>query len=446
MSMTAASRGLVGFLDALRPDGTVVGWARDPKDPATRPLIRLLRGVEVLAEVEATIAREDGNPGFRLVPPVALTPEDFLEGRVRVRAVAPGRQAATTLAMTPRMREVLEERAGWEPTVAPRAAAPDPTRPATPPRAAPPSPPPPSPPAPSPPPASPPPPSPPRVSPPPAPPPAPPSRSPAAAPPPATAPAPRPEIPAPHAAPDAPPLRAMHAMALALHRAGIPVLHALIPPRGAVVRRGQAEPNAHPALALEQQAAAWPLLAQDWLPLRQALARDAQPMALWRHDGQQLTVEGQMVLLRLLLSALRLRHPAMASALIRAEAIIARADLACLPRREIGEASGPSFLGVMARETEPALTERIFADLPPPVPIAPAATGVEAWRNMAAPLPWRVVVLTVPGLGGSTGPALIGWWLRRLAAECVLSEALEIAPPGALVDAAPNLVLTLAPA
>lgn len=239
----------------------------------------------------------------------------------------------------------------------------------------------------------------------------------------------------------------MHSMAAALHEAGIPVLHVLVPPRSAVVG---AEAATHPALALEQEAASWPLLAQDWLPLRQAFARDAQPMALWRHDGARVTVEGQMVLLRLLLAALRLRHPGQLQALTRAEALAARADLAALPRREIpanaGEAAGPAFLGVIARETEPALTDSIFADLPDPHPIGPETEGVEAWRSPGAPLPWRIVLLTTPGLGGSAAPAMLGWWLRRLSVECVVSEALELAPPAALVDAAPNLVVTLAAA
>ena len=71
--------------------------------------------------------------------------------------------------------------------------------------------------------------------------------------------------------------------------------------------------------------------------------------------------------------------------------------------------------------------------------------GLEAWSAPAAPLPWRVVVLAAPGLGGSAGPARLGWWLRWLVAECVLSEALHIAAPEAALGPQPDLVLTLAP-
>ncbi|NKC32648.1 hypothetical protein HEQ75_17410, partial [Roseomonas sp. BU-1] len=130
----APPRGLIGFLDALRQGELVVGWAADPTDRQARPTIRLMRGVEVLAECEADVARDDGNPGFRLRAPQKLAPQDFLEGRVRVRALLPGRQASTTLAMTRRMREALEAEAGWDSTTeapaAPPAAPPAEARPA----------------------------------------------------------------------------------------------------------------------------------------------------------------------------------------------------------------------------------------------------------------------------------------------------------------------------
>ena len=42
-----------------------------------------------LAEGPTDIQRDDGKPGFRLRSPTPLTPRDFLEGRVRVRAVLP---------------------------------------------------------------------------------------------------------------------------------------------------------------------------------------------------------------------------------------------------------------------------------------------------------------------------------------------------------------------
>jgi hypothetical protein len=229
----------------------------------------------------------------------------------------------------------------------------------------------------------------------------------------------------------------MQALAAALRDAGIPCLHIVVPPRGAVLG---AAPE---ALPLEQQAAGLPLLAQDWVPLRQAFARQAQPMALWRQDGRRLTVEGTLTLLRLLLAVLRLRFPEHEAALVRAMALADRAEPGALPRREIGEESGLSFLGVPVRETEPALPDDLFTDLPPPQPLGPEVEGVEAWRSPAAPLPWRLVLLATPGLAGSAGPAALGWWLRRLCAECVISEALDSAPPAAVVEAAPTLVVTL---
>jgi hypothetical protein len=514
------TRGVLGFLDALRPDGTVVGWARDAAAPATPLTIRLMRGVEVLAETEANRRRDDGNPGFVLVPPVWLTPEEFLEGRVRVRASLPGRQVATTLAMTPRMRERLEEQAGWEPTVtlraprpatAPAAPAPEPApipapepapvveapppppAPVAPTRRSVPVPPRPAPSAsltPPPPPPPPPPPEPepeplavaaPEPEPEPAtvlapmpdpepeamavPEPAPmPEPEPVAVPEPMPEPEPAPEpepepvpepVPEPEPAPAPPPepepepapapppepvhaaLRPLQALSLHLAPRGIALLHLRVPPRAAILA---ADPE---ATAEEVEAASLPWLAQDWVPLRQALARDPQPLALWRHDGQRLTVEGMLQVVRLLLAVLRLRAPAQAAALDRAEALVARADPAALPRREIGAATGQTFLGVPVRETEPDFGDELFADLPPPIAAASADAGFEAWRTQGAPFAWRVVLLAEPGLGGSAGPASLGWWLRRLVQECVLAEALHEAPPAAVAEAAPDLVLTL---
>ena len=196
-------------------------------------------------------------------------------------------------------------------------------------------------------------------------------------------------------------------------------------------------------LRLTDPAASLPWLARDWVPLRQAFARDPQPLALWRHDGQRLTVEGMLQAVRLLLAVLRLRAPDQAAALDRAEALLARADPIGLPRREIGEATGLSFLGVPVHETAPDFGDDLFADQPAPLAAAPADAGFEAWRTPGAPLAWRVVLLAEPGLGGSEGPARLGWWLRRLVQECVLSEALHQAPPEAVAEAAPELVLTL---
>ena len=459
-------RRVLGFLDALRPDGTVVGWARDASAPGTPLVIRLMRGMEVTAEAQANLPREDGNPGFRLVPPVWLTPVDFLEGRVRVRASLPGRPVATTLAMTPRMREVLEEQAGWEPTVAlrapraaaepPRAAAPKPERlpqpepprrsvavpPRQPPSAVlaarfPPPPEPPPEPAPQP--------------EPPAPEPVPEPLLPGPVPEPDPAPlhlagpgpgpGPEPERepePPPTPMPEHPALRPLQALAARLDHAGIAVLHLLIPPRSAVLEAASG------MAALEAEAAAFPQIARGWVPLRQAYAREPQPLALWRHDGRLLTVEGTLVAVRLLLAVLRLRAPDQAAALDRAEVLIARADPAVLPRRGIGEETGLSFLGIPMRETEPALGDDLFADQRAPEAAAAPDAGFEAWRTPGAPLPWRVIVLAEPGLGGSAGPAAFGWWLRRLAQECVISEALHQAPPEAVAEAAPDLVVTLA--
>lgn len=487
------TRGLIGFLDALRDGQVVVGWAADPRDPAARPVIRLMRGLEVLAECTADVARDDGNPGFRLRAPVPLAPEDFLEGRVRVRALLPGHHAATTLAMTRRMREQLESAAGWEPTT--QAAPPAAPRPAPavqepePPQATPEpdlpepdgpepiSPEPAGPQAARPEPAAPEPaalpvsaatwsapgwvprpPAPgerpkPAVAP--VPPPTPETHSPvstapvspptgapsAATPPPDIGPDTEPPLPAPLAA-----MNALARLAEAVHR---PVLHLLVPVRGSVLG-GVASPG---LAALEALAAARPLLARDWVPLRHAFARQPQPATLWRLDGASLTVEGCVALLTTLLAVLQLRHPKAGDHLLRAAGLLARADLVALPRRDVspgagGPEAGPArreaFLGVSVAETEPALPAELFADLPAPRATGPALPGLEAWSTEAAPLPWRVVVLAEPGLGGSDGPARIGWWLRRMVAECVISEALHIARPEAALGLQPDLVLTLA--
>ncbi|MGX9963566.1 hypothetical protein ACVFYP_09575 [Roseomonas sp. F4] len=448
----ASPRGPIGFLDGLRESQVVVGWAADPQDRAARPIIRLMRGMEVLAECSADVTREDGHPGFHLRAPMPLTPLDFLEGRLRVRAVIPGRQAATTLAMTRRMREVLEAAAGWEPTTldpapkasAPPAAAPAPRTPAAPATPAPVSPAPAARPPEAPIPAAPPP-QPPRAPAPPKPPvaPAEPPPVPVAAPPkpPQVAPSPAP-APAPVAAP--PPLDSMLALARAAQLAKVPLFHLLLPCRASVLG---AAPG--PTLAgLETAAAARPLLAADWVPLRHGFARQPNPTALWREDGRSLSIEGGQALILTLLTVLGARRPEASAALARATVLAQRADLAALPRRDIpsesGAPTGPSFLGVAMRETEPDLTEAIFSDRPTPKLIGDVMPGLEAWSTPSAPLPWRVVLLAEPGLGGSASPARLGWWLRWLVAECVLSEALHIARPEAALGPQPDLVLTLA--
>jgi hypothetical protein len=549
--MSGAPRGPVGFLDALR-EGCLIGWARDAVDPAAVALVRVMRGMELLAEGQCNQPRQDGLPGFRIPLSVALRPEDLLEGRVRVRAFLPGRQAAVTLAMSAQMRADLESAAGWEPTTAMRgrtaapaaapapapehapehapgdppepehppeppaqpAEAPQPARPrALPPRPAPSTgrpvgpPPPPRPapvmpapavprPAPEPPAAA----ATPEEAPPalrralplpprpvaePPPPPEPqaePQPEPQAEPPPALPPPVEPEpVPAPvvaepstplwqpDPAPPAPPpapapsapaepppaLAAEHdagpepaSLADRLRRlaaavpAGTALLHLVVPSRAATL-----SPEAAPAfLALEAEAAADPRLAADWVPLRHAFAADPAAPSLWRHDGRRLSIEGGLLVLRAVLAVLRARLPGEAATLARAEAVLARADLAGLPRRDPPDAAAegaPAFLGVPVRETEPALTEAIFFDLQPPRALA-GLPGLEAWASPAAPLPWRVVVLTQPGLGGSAHPSALGWWLRWLVAECVVSEALESAPPGAVLGLQPGLVLTLA--
>jgi hypothetical protein len=223
--------------------------------------------------------------------------------------------------------------------------------------------------------------------------------------------------------------------------AGVPILHFLVP-RRASMPGGVAMPG---LAALEAAAARWPLLAEDWVPLRHAFARFTNPAALWRQDGERLSVEGALALLSTLLAALRLRRPEAQVVLDRAHRLVSRADVSALPRREIaGEAAAVSFLGVASPETEPALPAGLFADQPEPRQVGEGLPGLQAWRQPGAPLPWRVVVMAEPGLGGSDGPSQLGWWLRLLAAETVLSEALHLAPPAAVVSAQPDLLLTLA--
>lgn len=460
MQQSARPNAPVGFLDALR-DGMIVGWARDPQDAAAVAQVRLMRGIEVLAEGPANIQRDDGMPGFRIRPTVPVTATDLLEGRVRVRVLLPGRQAPFTLAMTLRMRAALEAEAGWEPTTdippppppAPQAApepSPEPARRAAPvpPRPAPSASRPPDAPDEARPPAAPAdtilgiaePPTAPRQAealpdpePPPTPPPAPPvEAAPEAAPPPPAPP------PGPTSIP--PLLGPLAALAAAADGAGIPVLHLVLPDRVAVVAPDPAGRFAQ----LEAAAATLPLVARDWVPLRAAFARDPNPGPIWRRDGRSLSVDGGAALLRTLLAVLRARMPRDSHALARAEAMLGRADLAALPRRDVPDHDNTdaAFLGVPLHETEPALTEAIFFDLPAPRSLA-GVSGIEAWHSPAAPLPWRVLLLTSPGLGGSTGPSMLGWWLRHLAAECVISEALPTAPPAAALALQPGLILTL---
>lgn len=367
-------RGLAGFLDALRDGAVVVGWAADPNDASARPVIRLMRGVEVLAEGVADVQRDDGNPGFRLRSPTPLSPRDFLEGRVRVRAMLQGRPVATTLAMTPRMRAVLEAEAEGIPP----------------------------------------------------------------------APPPQPDSPPPVAAPaeamEPPPLAAMRRIAQGLAAGSATTLHLLVP-RRATVLAALADPALTP---LEQRAIGEPALAPGWVPLRQAFARLPQPKTLWREDGRRLAIEGGLALVETLLAVLRVLRPEATEQLARAAAILARADLASLPRREAPDGPGGiTFMGVEMRETEPALTADIFYDLPSPRPLAGGLPGLEAWSSPGAPLPWRIVVMAEAGLGGSAGPTFLGWWLRHLVAECVVSEALSTVDPAAILATAPDLVLTL---
>jgi outer membrane biosynthesis protein TonB len=426
----------VGFLDALS-EGVIIGWARDPADPAALPVVRLMRGQEVLVEAAADSPRGDGLPGFRLQAPVPVTAHDLLEGRMRVRVSLPSRPAPVTLAMTAVMRAALEAEAGWEPTIEPP---PPPPRPAPPPE---PPPPPPraAPPPPAPPPPAPPPPPPPKPAPAATPPPAaaPPPRP---APPPAAAPpraAPEPPTPAPAASNPAPLLRSLNMLSEAAAAASVGLLHLVIPDRDAVLRAGGASPFA----ALEAEAAGLPAVARNWVPLRAAFEHEQNPGILWRADGLRPTVEGTVATLRVLLTILRARLPGEAGAVARARFILDRADLASRPRRDLPAEEGPAFFGQPLRETEPVLDERIFFDLPRPT-LLPGLAGIEAWTSRGAPLPWRILLLTTPGLGGSPGPVALGWWLRHLATECVISDALLAAPPEAALAVKPGLILTLA--
>jgi hypothetical protein len=493
----------VGVVEALWHGYLVAGWAADPHVPGTRPLVRLMRDMEVLAEGEASLDREDGQPGFMLAAAEILSPQDFLEGRIRLRVVLPGRNAATTLPMSPQMRAALEamaadpaayaapqgdvppEPAAPEPaTPRPAQAAPDPPRP-VPPEPLRQGPVPPEPMAPAPPAASlpkpaplplvlpfaprnkaapgwqasplpagdtplsptvaPPAPARPQAAPPQA---APPMAAlrvvapPVVAPPVVAPSAVAPSAVAPTIPPEAPrPLAAMLELARHAAAAGVPALHLLVPRRASM-------PGGIPApglAALEGAAARWPLLAADWVPLRHAFARSANPAALWRQDGHRLSVDGSLAVLETVLAVLRLRRPEALVVLDRAHRLVSRADLAARPRRDVpGEAAGTSFLGVAVPETEPALPVDLFADQSEPRQVGEGLPGLQAWRQAGAPLPWRMVVMAEPGLGGSEGPAQLGWWLRWLAAETVLSEALHLAPPAAVVSAQPDLLLTLA--
>jgi len=234
----------------------------------------------------------------------------------------------------------------------------------------------------------------------------------------------------------------MQALARLAAATGRPVLHMLVPARGSVLG------SASRLVALEALAASRPLLARDWVPLRHAFALQPQPATLWRLDGYSLSVDGCVALLTTLLAVLQLRYPGAHADLARAANLLARADLATLPRRDLPPAAAAppaeAFLGVSVAETEPALPGELFADLPAPRAMGPTLPGLEAWSTAAAPLPWRVVVLAEPGLGGSADPARIGWWLRRMVTECVISEALHIARPEAALRPEPDLVLTLA--
>lgn len=387
----------IGFLDALR-DGVVVGWARDPADPAAVATIRVTRGTELLAEGPAELKREDGLPGFRLRLAAPVPPADLLEGRVRVRAHLPGRPAPVTLAMTATMRAALEAAPAPEP---PPPAAPEPSLPQSPSAANPSEP------------------------------------SPAGIP----APAPTRSAGPRTAQPDLPaPLRPLLALAEAAEATRTPLLHLVLPDRDALLATS---PRFD---ALEDAAARTPLLARDWLPLRHAFARAPRPAAFWRADGR-LSVEGCEAALRLLLAALRLRLPAHAAGLDRAARILDRADLAARPRRpatpsDSAAAAVATFLGTAPPQTEPALDEAIFSGLPAPRPL-PAGGGLEAWTAHGAPLPFRLLLLAAPGLGGSDRPARPGWWLRHLTAECVISETLGTAPPEAALALQPGLILAL---
>ncbi|NKC33512.1 hypothetical protein [Falsiroseomonas selenitidurans] len=238
----------------------------------------------------------------------------------------------------------------------------------------------------------------------------------------------------------------MLALARQAEASRIGCFHLVLPGRASVLG-GAPQPT---LAAAEAAALAEPLLARDWVPLRHAFARHPNAAALWRLDGRSLTVEGGLALAGTLLAVLRTRRPDAAAGLARAAGLLARADLGALPRRGIAAApqaeqqeAADRFFGITVAETEPALSPDLFADQPAPRRLE-AMPGLEAWSTASAPLPWRVVVLAGPGLGGSDHPAQLGWWLRWLVAECVLSEALGLATPQAATGLQPDLVLTLA--
>jgi hypothetical protein len=157
-------------------------------------------------------------------------------------------------------------------------------------------------------------------------------------------------------------------------------------------------------------------------------------------------MEGALALLRVLLAVCRARLPGQEAAIARAGGILDRADFASRPRRELPAQEGRSFLGIPLRETEPVLSEdQIFFDLQPPA-LLPGLPGLDAWSCRGAPLPWRMLLLASPGLGASDHPSAPGWWLRHLAAECLISEALDAAPPEPVLGVNPGLIVTVSAA
>jgi hypothetical protein len=255
------------------------------------------------------------------------------------------------------------------------------------------------------------------------------------------APAARPAPPVAGGGPRPALLETLRSLSVAADAAGVGVLHLVLPDRAAVLG-----PDGSPRFdALEEGAAHLPVVARDWVPLRAAFAHEPSPGILWRADGRRLTVEGSLALLKVLLSVSRARLPSEAGVIARATSVLGRADLGARPRRELPAETGPAFLGTPLRETEPVLDESIFFDIQQPA-LLPGLAGLEAWSSRGAPLPWRVLMLTAPGLGGSAAPAAPGWWLRHLAAECLISEALLTAPPDAVLAVKPGLVVTLAEA
>lgn len=411
-----------GFVEALE-DGRVAGWARDPADAAATARIRVMRGAELLAEATADQPRPDGLPGFVLSLPAPVRPVEMLEGRVRVRAVLPGRPAAVTLPMSLHLRAALEAAAGWEPSVDPALLADAPAAPQASAstgdaaaagawRTATPAPPPPA-----------------------------AARAepelemlsfdePAEAGPPAPWPRPEPAgawQPAPRGEaathPDDPP-------------PAEPAPGPVAPPPLAVAAEAQPQaadpgppdPGPHPEpvpdtpAPMAEPAAAGPapeppvpapLPEPEVATVPPRLAALAGAVAANGAATVHLVLPAPdgAALLRRLLAELRDRRPADAALLAAAEALAGQ---------------GPEAL------------ERVA-----PARRIAARPGFEAWAGTAAPLPWRVVLLAAPGLGGSGGPQALGWWLRGLAAESVLSEALETARPEAIAALAPDLLVTL---